>query len=105
MLLASLKFRGFSVASLSAIADTPGVINGVVGVSAVPIEHAVAGGPAITGFPGVDCVLSVANGLSDYGYRTVIFSAIKLSDIGSRPQSTGLSDIGLKKISVAYLCS
>jgi hypothetical protein len=52
-------------------------------------------------------------GLSGYGYRAVIFSAIKLSeyrisywrthetiglsDIGSRPQSIGLSDIGIRK--------
>ncbi len=35
---------------VSAIADVPGVTNGVVGVSAVPFEHAVAGGPAIAGF-------------------------------------------------------
>jgi hypothetical protein len=47
--------------------------------------------------------------LSDYGYRTVIFlpsnyrnieyriGEFKLSDIGSRPQSIGLSDIGLRK--------
>jgi hypothetical protein len=33
--------------------------NGVVGVSAVPFEHAVAGGPAVTGFPTVDGVLAV----------------------------------------------
>jgi hypothetical protein len=52
-------------------------------------------------------------GLSDYGYRTVIFSAIELSedrisywrtqetiglsDIGSKPKSIRLSDIGLRK--------
>ncbi len=38
-----------------------GVTNGVVGVSAVPFEHAVAGGPAVTGFPAVDSVLVVAS--------------------------------------------
>jgi hypothetical protein len=60
--------------------------------------------PAVTGFPAVDDVLAVAIGLSDYGYWTVIFSAIelseylisywriqgtiRLSDIGSRPLIT-----------------
>jgi hypothetical protein len=68
------------VASLSAITDVPGVTNGVVSVSAVPFEHAVAGDPAVTGFPAVDSVLAVAIGLSNYGYRTVIFSAIELSE-------------------------
>ncbi len=38
------------IAGLSFIDDTPGVNNGVVGVSAVPFEHAVAGRPAVTGF-------------------------------------------------------
>jgi hypothetical protein len=33
-----------------------GVTNGVVGVSAVPCEHAVAGGPAVTGFLAVASV-------------------------------------------------
>jgi hypothetical protein len=33
----------------------------VVGVSAVPLEHAVAGGPAVTGFPAVDGALAVAS--------------------------------------------
>ena len=32
-----------------AIADVPGVTNGVVSISAVPFEHAVAGGPAVDG--------------------------------------------------------
>jgi hypothetical protein len=35
--------------------------NGVVGISAVPFEHAVAGGPAVTGFSAVDRFLSVAS--------------------------------------------
>ncbi len=33
---------------------------GVVGVSAVPFVHAVADGPAVTGFPAFDGVLAVA---------------------------------------------
>ena len=33
---------------------------GVVGVSGVLFEHAVASGPAVTGFPAVDSVLAVA---------------------------------------------
>jgi hypothetical protein len=44
---------------VSAIADVPGVTNGV-GSSAVPFEHAGAGGPAVTGFPAVEGVLAVA---------------------------------------------
>jgi hypothetical protein len=44
---------------LSAITDVPGIINGVVGFSSVPFEHAVAGGPPVTGFPAVDAVASV----------------------------------------------
>ncbi len=47
-------------AGLFAIADVPGVNNGVIGVSAVPFEHAVAGGPAVTDFPAVEGVLVVA---------------------------------------------
>ncbi len=35
-----------------------GITNGVVGVCAVPFEHAGAGGPAVTGFPAVDGLLS-----------------------------------------------
>ena len=46
---------------LSAIADVPCVTNGVVDVSTVPFEHAVAGGPAATGFPAVEGVLAVAS--------------------------------------------
>ncbi len=49
------------------IADIPGVTKDVVGISAVPVEHAVAGGPAITGFPAVDSVLAVASVPADPG--------------------------------------
>jgi hypothetical protein len=42
---------------LSAIADVPCVTNGVVDVSTVPFEHAVAGSPAVTGFPALEGVL------------------------------------------------
>ncbi len=55
------------VAGLSAIADIPGVTKDVVGISAVPAEHAVVGGPAITGFPAVDSVLAVASVPADPG--------------------------------------
>jgi hypothetical protein len=41
-------FLMVSGAGLSAIADVPGVTICVVGVSAVPFAHAVAGGPAVT---------------------------------------------------------
>ena len=51
----------FPAAGLSAIADVPGVASGVVGVSAVPFEHAVAGSPTVTGFPAVEGVLAVAS--------------------------------------------
>jgi hypothetical protein len=34
--------------------------NGVVGVSVIPFEHAVAGCHAVTGFPAVDGVLAFA---------------------------------------------
>jgi hypothetical protein len=56
-----LSSRGFPVAGLCAIADVAGVTNGVVGISAVPFEHAVPGGPAVTGFPAVDAILAVAS--------------------------------------------
>jgi hypothetical protein len=43
-----------TMAGILAVAVIPkipdGVTNGVVSVSAVPFEHAVAGGPAVTGF-------------------------------------------------------
>ncbi len=35
-------------------------INGVVGVSVIPFDYAVAGCHAVTGFPAVDGVLAVA---------------------------------------------
>ncbi len=54
-----LSFWWFPVAGLSAIADVPGVTSGVVGISAVPFEHAVAGGHAVTGFPALEAVLAV----------------------------------------------
>ncbi len=53
LLLASfqlLRVSCFLVAGLSAIANIPGETNCVVGVSAVTFEHAVVGGPAVTGF-------------------------------------------------------
>ncbi len=46
---------------VSAIADVPGATDGVVGVSAVPFEHTVAGGPVVTSFTAVDGVLAVAS--------------------------------------------
>ncbi len=60
----------FPVAGLSSTADIPGVTNGVVGVSAVPFEHAVAGGPAVADFPAVpavDGILAVASTPADPG--------------------------------------
>ncbi len=56
-----------SLAGFSAIADVPCVTNGVLGFSAVPFEHAVAGGPAVTGFSAVDSVLAVASVSADPG--------------------------------------
>ncbi len=57
----------FPVAGLSAIADVPGVINGVVGVSVVPFEPAVAGGPCCYCLPASDGVLAVATVPADPG--------------------------------------
>ena len=57
----------FPFAGLSAIADVPGVTNGVVSISAVPFEHAVVDGPAVTGFPAVDGVPAVASVPADPG--------------------------------------
>ncbi len=62
----------FLVAGLSAIADVPGVTNGVVGVSAVPFQHVVAGGPAITGFPAVEGILVVASVPADPGVNILV---------------------------------
>jgi hypothetical protein len=66
-----LGSRGFPVA----IADVPGVTNGVVGVSAVPFEHAVAGMLLLAILLLLDFLLLTAFllMLSDNGYRTVIF--------------------------------
>ncbi len=56
-----------SLLLVSAIADVPGVTNGVVGVSDVPFEHTVAGCPVVNGFPdvngfsAVEGILAVAN--------------------------------------------
>ncbi len=52
--------------SLFAIADVPGVTNGIC-ISAVLFEHAVAGVPAVTGFPAVEGVLAVASVPADPG--------------------------------------
>ncbi len=76
LLLASLKF----LAGLSDIADVPDVTNGVVGVSAVLFQHAVAGGPAVTGFSAVEGILA---GVLLVYWR--VQETIGLSDIGSRP--------------------
>jgi hypothetical protein len=62
-----LSSRWFPVAGLSAIADVPGITNGVVGVSAVPFKLAVAGGRAVTGFTSIDGVLAVASVSADPG--------------------------------------
>jgi hypothetical protein len=51
--------------------DVSGVTNGVVGVSAVPFEHTVASGPAVTGFLAVDGVLAVASIHADPGVPIV----------------------------------
>ncbi len=107
----------FPVAGLLSIADVPGITSGVVGVSTVPFEHAVASGPAVTGFPAVEgvavafvpadllCCDPIGLWLSNCiffssNYRNIkyrIGKFKKLLDIGSRPQSIGLSDIGLRK--------
>jgi len=115
----------FPVVGVPAIADVPGG----VGVSAVPFEHAVAGGPVVTGFPAVDGVLSVAsipvdhgvtslaNGftyrtlqctmrhirLSDYGHRTIIFSAFGISNIGFAVSNYQLSEQRLNRIGLSCL--
>ncbi len=41
--------------------------NGVFGISPVPFKHAVAGGPAVSGFPAVDGVLEVYSVPADPG--------------------------------------
>jgi hypothetical protein len=48
------------------------VTNGVVGVSAVPFEHAVAGGLDVTGFPAVDGVLAIASIPADPGVPILV---------------------------------
>ncbi len=63
----SWRLRWFPVAGLSAIADVPGVTNGVVRVPTVPFEHSIAGGPTATGFPAVEGVLAVASVPADPG--------------------------------------
>ncbi len=55
----------FPVSYLSDIADIPCVTNGVVGAFAAPFKHAVAGSPAVTGFPAVYDVLAVASAPAD----------------------------------------
>jgi hypothetical protein len=57
----------FPVAGLSAIAKVPGLTNGVVDISAVPFDNAVASVPAVTGFSAVEGVLAVASVAADPG--------------------------------------
>ncbi len=121
-----------TVAGLPAIPGVPGA----AGISAVPFELSVAGGPAVVGFLLLMAFLlllasllvlhawfyifkdcrTIGLWLSDY-FSAIVLSeyqisdwwiqeTIRLSDIGTRPQSIGLSDIRLrKKISVAHLCT
>jgi hypothetical protein len=67
LLLASSKFLMVSCCWSLCYCNIPGVTNGVVGVSAAPFEHAVAGGPALTGFPAVDSVLELSSVPGDPG--------------------------------------
>jgi hypothetical protein len=67
MILCPFRSLWFPGAGLSSIADVPGVTIGVVDVSGIPFEHVVAGGPAVTGFPAVECVLAVASFPADPG--------------------------------------
>jgi hypothetical protein len=48
------------------------ITNGVVGVPAVPFEHAVAGGLDVTGFPAVDGVLAVSSIPADPGVPILV---------------------------------
>jgi hypothetical protein len=61
LLLASFNFLMVSSCWSLCYFDVPGVTNGVVGVFAVPFEHAVAGGSAVIGFSAVEGVLAVAS--------------------------------------------
>ncbi len=63
-------------AGLSAIADVSGVTIGVVDVSGIPFKHAVAGGPAVTGFPAVECVLAVASFPADPGVPILVWGFV-----------------------------
>jgi hypothetical protein len=54
---------GFPVAGLPSIAGVPGV----VGVSAIPHNHPVSGGPTVTGFSDADGILVVASVPADPG--------------------------------------
>jgi hypothetical protein len=56
LLLASFKFLMVSCCLSLCYSEVPGVTNGVVGVSAVPFKHAVAGGPAVDGILAVASV-------------------------------------------------
>ncbi len=62
--------------------DVPGVTNGVVGVSAVPFKHDVAGGPAVDGIlavasvpadPYVSILAVVFKGLVAYYHSFCLF--------------------------------
>ncbi len=67
LFLSSFKFLMVSCCWSLCYCWGSGVANGVVGVWAVPFEHVVAGGPAVTGFPAVDGVLDVASAPADPG--------------------------------------
>ncbi len=58
LFLAFFKFLMVSWCWSLCYCDVPGVTNGVVGLSAVPFEQG-TGGPAVTGFPAVDGLLSL----------------------------------------------
>ncbi len=73
--------------SLPAIAD----VIGVVGISAVPFDLSVAGGPAVTGFPIVDGLLAVA-GVSAYHVVPILAGADYISAL---KLTIGTCNIGL----------
>jgi hypothetical protein len=73
LLLAFFKFLMVSCSWSLCFSDVPGVAKVFVGFSAIPFEHAVAGGPpvaggpGVTGFPAVEGVLAVANNPANPG--------------------------------------
>jgi hypothetical protein len=98
-ILAVARVLKVPLVGLSAIAYVPGETNGVVGVSDVPFEDAVAGDPAVIGFSAVEGVLPVASVPADPGDH-ILAGGLHIGLENKTYYTIGLSDFGYRKFKI-----